>query len=1137
MVSRKVLVVEDDKMLSTIFRMFLTDLGHELVGFYTTGKEAIEKCEEVLPDVILMDIHLSGEIDGITTVEIIQEKYNIPVIYISGDTEKETINRALQTKSYGYLIKPIDKTELGINIELACLKHKYIKDIHIRERRYRNLVDVSPSPILVIVDDIIEYVNFSGLRLFETIHIENLLEKNFFDFIPETYHSGLRERFNELLSDEKSKIEFSPAKITSLNDKTYNIGILGNLIEFKNTKAIQLIISDHTEYIETKKLLTEQNNIINNVHDGVITISLSGNIMSWNSGAERIYGKTKDDVIGKSFGNLFPEKDDMFLQEVILEETLEKRNHEIIIDRLAAETKEKKYLQLSLSILTNLGNEITGIVCYTKDITERKLEHEAMIASQTYLKAIFDGSTEAIFFIDDAFDVVDFNRLARQYAEKFFDKVIEKNKPILDLLSFIERSEFEHLFFNTVKGKISHHLERSFDMNDKRYFFKITIYPIVNSDHDTVSRFCISFLDITDKKRTERELAETHAELKPLFDSSIQRFYLADLEGKLVAFNKSAKEIIQKEFKRNLKKGDSLFDFIPEEIGEEEFKRRFKLSREGKHITFMVKLTNETETYWAEAHLDPIKDETGETKRVLFWTLDVTDREESLSLLQKSEERYSLVASGGNDGLWDWDMTSNELYVSPRWKSMLGFEPEEQVTREGIKETILHPEDIESARQTLKKYLKGEVKIYQNEYRVKHRKGHYKWILERGVALWDESGKPYRMAGSISDITDRKKAEEELREANHALLAERRMFIKGNVVIFRVKLDDFTNIQYVSENVAEVFGYTQEDFVKEKVNFTSLIHSDDYEMHENERKKAIDLGNDHIDFTNYRLVRKDGKIIWVKDSTSILKDEQGNPTELLGYIVDITKEIQAEKGLIENQQKYYSLFSKASDAILIIDDDQVLDCNDKAVELFGYDRSELLGSNLLEHSPELQTRGETSAEKRVRKLREIQDGKSDTFHWIYKRKDGSHFDAEVSIAYVELKEKKYLHAIIRDITERIEIQKKVEENEQKHKMLISAIPDTIFLINKQGKYIDYRPDSISGLDIPKEEVIGKDTQDFFEEPELTLVHEKINLALKDKKVHSMVYEMMSPKGKRKFEARLTAYKEDVVLMLARDVTE
>ncbi len=125
MKTKKILIVEDDKMLCTIFEMFIKELSHEMVGVAQTGKEAISQCEVAKPEVILMDIHLDGELNGIETAKIIQEKFNVPVIFISSDIEDETVHKAIYHNTYGFLVKPVYKTTLSTAIEFAYSKHQF----------------------------------------------------------------------------------------------------------------------------------------------------------------------------------------------------------------------------------------------------------------------------------------------------------------------------------------------------------------------------------------------------------------------------------------------------------------------------------------------------------------------------------------------------------------------------------------------------------------------------------------------------------------------------------------------------------------------------------------------------------------------------------------------------------------------------------------------------------------------------------------------------------------------------------------------------------------------------------------------------------------------------------------------------
>ncbi len=124
--------------------------------------------------------------------------------------------------------------------------------------------------------------------------------------------------------------------------------------------------------------------------------------------------------------------------------------------------------------------------------------------------------------------------------------------------------------------------------------------------------------------------------------------------------------------------------------------------------------------------------------------------------LRESEERYSLATQGANDGLWDWNLEKGEIYFSPRWKSMLGYEdsqighsPEDWFNR-------LHPADRKNVERLLGEHIRGKSGHFESEYRILDASGAYRWVLCRGLALRDGNGKAHRIAGSQTDITDRK---------------------------------------------------------------------------------------------------------------------------------------------------------------------------------------------------------------------------------------------------------------------------------------------------------------------------------------------------------------------------------------------
>ena len=147
---------------------------------------------------------------------------------------------------------------------------------------------------------------------------------------------------------------------------------------------------------------------------------------------------------------------------------------------------------------------------------------------------------------------------------------------------------------------------------------------------------------------------------------------------------------------------------------------------------------------------------------------DVSERQSAERALRESEKRYALAAQAVNDGLWDWDLLTDRVYYSPRWKMALGYNEDELHGRPSEWMSRVHPEDHPLLTQAVKGHLEGDAPQLEIEQRVRHRDGTFRWMLTRGVAVRDDQGKPVRLVGSQSDITERKQAEKKLRhEALH----------------------------------------------------------------------------------------------------------------------------------------------------------------------------------------------------------------------------------------------------------------------------------------------------------------------------------------------------------------------------------
>ncbi|USR92689.1 ATP-binding protein [Phormidium yuhuli AB48] len=143
---------------------------------------------------------------------------------------------------------------------------------------------------------------------------------------------------------------------------------------------------------------------------------------------------------------------------------------------------------------------------------------------------------------------------------------------------------------------------------------------------------------------------------------------------------------------------------------------------------------------------------------------EIQDRIAAEAALRESEERWQLAIQGSNEGIWDWDIKGDRIFYSRSWKNILGYSENEIPNETDVFLELLHPDDKETVKQALLDHLNHKSRIYSQEFRMRSKQGTYKWILARGQALWNEEGEPVRMAGSHTNIHDRKRAEAALRE-------------------------------------------------------------------------------------------------------------------------------------------------------------------------------------------------------------------------------------------------------------------------------------------------------------------------------------------------------------------------------------
>lgn len=369
------------------------------------------------------------------------------------------------------------------------------------------------------------------------------------------------------------------------------------------------------------------------------------------------------------------------------------------------------------------------------------------------------------------------------------------------------------------------------------------------------------------------------------------------------------------------------------------------------------------------------------------------EHQEAEEALRLSEERWQLALRGNNDGIWDWDVRSNEVFFSARWKEMLGFEDHEIPNRLDEWAKRVHPEDLDWVTEVIQEHFAGKTPFYITEHRVQCKDGSYKWILDRGQALWDEAGNAIRMVGSHTDITEKRQAEEALRDSE----AKFRAFLEsaseaiivtntqGKIVVFNAKAEDLFGY-----NRTEVLGKKVEVLIPERYHYLHSQDRADYQAQPSKRQ---------MNKTRYLSARrKDGSEFPIEAGLSSIETKDGH--FIMTFLLDITERKKAEEEIkrlneslerraVESETRYQQIVELAEEGIWVLDaQSHTTYVNNAMTRILGYSEAEILGhpiSDFVDEGEEIQVNDRVnSSNSSLVQRQEIKlKTKNGTLIWTY----------------------------------------------------------------------------------------------------------------------------------------------------------
>ncbi|HUI31056.1 MAG TPA: PAS domain S-box protein [Candidatus Acidoferrales bacterium] len=284
--------------------------------------------------------------------------------------------------------------------------------------------------------------------------------------------------------------------------------------------------------------------------------------------------------------------------------------------------------------------------------------------------------------------------------------------------------------------------------------------------------------------------------------------------------------------------------------------------------------------------------------------------------LRESEERWQLVVWASGDGIWDWNLSNDTMFYSDRWFSITGYERNDVANHLKSFETFIHPDDSMKVKNILNGYLNKAISTYSVEYRFRMKSGTYKWVRESAQAVFDGPGKPIRIAGSLSDIDNRKQMEETLRRER---------------ILLRTLIDNIPDAIYVKDsecrkivaNLADIHNMhlESEEQVRGKNDF-ELFPKELAEGFYADDMAVIQKGKSVLDREEY-VIDDGGDKKWLCTTKLPLRDEKGQIIGLVGIGRDITNSKITEQRLRESEKRFRLISENVVDIITVLDSDYV----------------------------------------------------------------------------------------------------------------------------------------------------------------------------------------------------------------------
>jgi len=664
--------------------------------------------------------------------------------------------------------------------------------------------------------------------------------------------------------------------------------------------------------------------------EGIIVLDMDGVVKAANPAAYKVGGYSEKDYIGKHFSEIVTVTDSDITTNAKL---LEMIKNDRAIKPFEWSYKRKDgttgYTEVYISLLKEKRRPL-GILVIKKDITERKRSDKLIQEGEVKYRDLYEKAPNAYFSVGVEGLIHKCNMRATEMLGYEKEELI--GKPVLDLYANTPqgKEKASKVFERFVAGEDTISQELQMQKRDGTPIWISLTVNIIRDDSGQVLESRSMVVDITERKQAEEKLKESEEKFRSLAERSPNMIFI-NKQGRIVYTNETCEEATGYTREEFYAPDFDFFNLIaPESIelvktnynkhiqGEDVAPYEYSLiSKDGKRIVAII--TTALINYEGES-------------AILGAITDITERKRAEEALTESEEKFRLLTENSVMGIFIIQ-DSKMVYVNPSFAKVFGYRPEEIInTMDPSK--FIHPEDKNFMIQRLGDRYTGKVTDRDISFKGVKNDGSIIFV-EATVVLIEYRGKPAVM-GTFIDVTERKQAEEALKEAE---ITYSDLLDNTNDLIQSVKPDG--HFRYVNNAFRKTLGYSDEEL--SNLTIFDIIHPDNLQHCQMVFQKL--MSGERVDRVEAAFKSKSGSVILVEGNVNV-KLIDGDPVYTRSIFRDITK----SKYLEEHVYRLSNAISMSPDYIMITDfDAKIIDINQKTLEMYGADsKDELQGRHFLE---------------------------------------------------------------------------------------------------------------------------------------------------------------------------------------------